>query len=416
VSPPLIDIELIPTNVIVYKKEDDDFIFVAINKMAQKTEDLDAKEVLGKKLSIVFPGIKEFGLYDLLDRVYETGKSETLKSTFYKDSRISGWRHNEVKKLPNGNLITFYEDRSTQIKIKEQLDIQKNLLRTIFDIIPDLIWLKNLDGVYLYCNSRFEQFFGASESEILGSTDFDFVDAALANFFRKNDLKALEINAPRRNEEYLVFADGSYEGIFETTKVPMLDENKNVIGVLGIAHDINKRKEREEKLRQYATHDVLTGLANRALFVECLSRLLKQREEKDNIHAILFIDLDHFKIINDEKGHATGDKVLIEVAQRLKSVIRKGDTLARFGGDEFTILLESIHSSSEAGKVAQKILDILRKPIFIDQEEYYVTTSIGISISPNDARDIEALLNYSDIAMYMAKSKGKDTYEYYVKN
>lgn len=321
---PIVDIELIPTNIIVYKKEDDDFIFVAINEMAQKTEKIEAKEVLGKKLSVVFPGIKEFGLYDLLSKVYETGKSETLKSTFYKDSRISGWRHNEVKKLPNGNLITFYEDRSTQIKIQEQFNIQKNLLRTIFDIIPDLIWLKDLNGVYLYCNSRFEQFFGASEAEILGSTDFDFVDAALANFFRKNDLKALEVNAPRRNEEYLVFADGSYEGIFETTKVPMLDDDKNVIGVLGIAHDINKRKEREEKLRQYATHDVLTGLANRALFVECLSQLLKQREEKDSIHAILFIDLDHFKIINDEKGHATGDKVLIEVSKRLKSVIRKG--------------------------------------------------------------------------------------------
>jgi len=258
--------------------------------------------------------------------------------------------------------------------------------------------------------------FGAKKAEIMGRTDFDFVETSLAEFFRQNDLKALEADAPRRNEEYLVFADGSHEGTFETTKVPMYDDEKNLIGILGIAHDINDRKEYEDKLKIYANYDTLTGLANRALFIKRLEQLLKQREVKGKVHAVLFIDLDHFKDINDEKGHATGDKVLIEVANRLEGMIRKGDTLARFGGDEFTILLESINSSNEAGKVAQKILDALREPICINEDKFNITTSIGISISPDDSRELEALLHYSDTAMYMAKSKGKDRYEFYTKD
>ncbi|WP_373000878.1 diguanylate cyclase domain-containing protein [Sulfurimonas sp.] len=411
-----LDIDLISTNIVIYKKVDDDFMFVAFNKMAQKTEDVDANKLLGKRLTEVFPGVKEFGLFDVLLRVQESGKSEIFETAFYQDSRISGWRKNEIKKLHDGNLVVLYEDSTVEVEIKKQLNIQKSLLSTIFDIIPDLIWLKDIDGIYLYCNPRFEQFFGAKEAEILGSTDFDFVDADLANFFRKNDLKALEENAPRRNEEYLVFADGSYRGMFETTKVPMYDDENNLIGILGIAHDINERKEHEEQLKIYASHDSLTGLANRALFLERLSHLLRQRESDTNIHAVLFIDLDHFKIINDEKGHATGDKVLIEVAHRLKSLIRKGDTLSRFGGDEFTILLENIHTSAEAAKVAQKILDKLREPIIINENKYQVTTSIGISLSPDNSKESEELVHYADVAMYKAKSNGKDGYNFFTKD
>ncbi|EDZ63627.1 diguanylate cyclase (GGDEF domain) with PAS/PAC sensor [Sulfurimonas gotlandica GD1] len=412
----LLDIDLISTNIVIYKKVDDDFIFVAFNKMAQKTEDVDANELLGKRLTEVFPGVREFGLFDILLKVQESGRSEIFETSFYKDSRISGWRRNEIKKLHDGNLIVLYEDSTVQVEIKKQLNIQKSLLSTIFDIIPDLIWLKDIDGIYLYCNPRFEQFFGAKEAEILGSTDFDFVDADLANFFRKNDLKALEENAPRRNEEYLVFADGSYRGMFETTKVPMYDDENNLIGILGIAHDINERKEHEEQLKIYASHDALTGLANRTLFLERLSQLLKQRESDINVHAVLFIDLDHFKVINDEKGHATGDKVLVEVAHRLRGLIRKGDTLSRFGGDEFTILLENIHSADEAAKVAQKILDKLREPIIINEDNYQVTTSIGISLSPYNSKDSEVLLHYADVAMYKAKSNGKDGYNFFTKD
>ncbi|MFT5836395.1 MAG: diguanylate cyclase (GGDEF)-like protein [Sulfurimonas sp.] len=180
------------------------------------------------------------------------------------------------------------------------------------------------------------------------------------------------------------FADGSYKGMFETTKIPMYDDENN--------------------LEKSAHLDELTGLVNRALFMERLSQLLRQRKADTNIHAILFIDLDHLKDINDEKGHATGDKVLIEVAHRLKPLIRKGDKFAKFVGDEFTILLENIHSNGEASKVAQKILDKLREEITIDESKYHVTSSIGISLSPANSTDNE---------VYRAKSSGKDAYSFF---
>ncbi|MFT7002796.1 MAG: diguanylate cyclase (GGDEF)-like protein/PAS domain S-box-containing protein [Sulfurimonas sp.] len=533
-----LDIDLIPSNVAIYKKVGDDFIFVAFNKAAQITEKISSDKVIGKKLTEVFPKVKEFGLFEVLLRVHESGKSEVYATTFYEDKRVSGWRQNNIQKLANENLIVFYSeieqlverqkevfqhimekselisvqgynenhevvywnkasenlyfysakeakgkkleeliipepivdiiyegienwihkgiaipsgeitlkdkysndvnvysqhvmiqvDSSNQemycidIDLKEvkhlqkELSMQKHLLRTIFDVIPDLIWLKDINGFYLYCNSKFEQFFGIKEADIIGSLTSDFVDPDLANFILKHDLKTLETNAPRRNEEYLVSGDGSQKVMFEATRVPMYDDENNIIGILGIAHDINERKKHEEELKIHASHDSLTGLANRSLFVDRLTQLLKQRKTKTDVHAILFIDLDHFKIINDENGHSIGDKVLIEVSHRLKRLTRRGDTVARFGGDEFTVLLEHIHDREEAVKVAQKILDALRKQIIIDEDKYYVTSSIGISLSPDDSKDSEVLIHYADIAMYKAKSSGKDTYKFFVKD
>ena len=141
-------------------------------------------------------------LYDVLLRVYNSSKEEELQSVIYEGTHVKTWRHYKVKKLPDSNLIVFYDDNTNlmdnnsslehqkEIKnLQKELSIKKNLLGIIFDVIPDLIWLKDLNGVYMYCNQRFEQFFGAKEIDILGKTDFDFVEADLANFFRKNDLK-----------------------------------------------------------------------------------------------------------------------------------------------------------------------------------------------------------------------------------
>ncbi|MEA3521449.1 MAG: GGDEF domain-containing protein, partial [Campylobacterota bacterium] len=155
------------------------------------------------------------------------------------------------------------------------------------------------------------------------------------------------------------------------------------------------------------------GLANRALFMDRLKELMKKRFLKERYHSILFIDLDHFKEINDSFGHAYGDKVLIETAQRIKKSVRKGDTVARLGGDEFTVLLENIHSPFEAQRIAQKILDTLREPFDIDNHKVNVTTSIGISIAPDDTKTYDELLNCADKAMYKAKAKSKDRYEFY---
>ena len=552
-----IDLDYLPINVAVYEKIDDDFVVVGLNKCAEKIEKISRDEILGRALSEVFPAVKEFGLFDVLNRVYETSQSEVFEAKYSKDDMVSGWRRNEVVKLSNGCVATFYTDESFEkelqehdrmlekelskaekllvhqknifqyimeqsdtlsvqgynenheviywnkaseifygytkeeaygkkledliipefmqeavsgfidnwiengvaipaseitlqdkfgndvsvysqhvmievdtshkemycidINLKDMKDLenelakQKKFLKTIINVIPDLIWLKDLDGKYLACNSRFEQFFGASEAEIVGKTDYDFMDEELATLFKDYDKTAIETGTSRSNDEYLVFNDGSYEGTFSTVKTPMKNENGDVIGVLGIAHDISRRIEREKELENYALYDTLTGLSNRVSFLNQLKILLKDRKHLKIQSALLFIDLDHFKEINDTIGHATGDLVLIEIAKRLKKITRADDILARLGGDEFVLVVKNISDIFIVKDIAQKIIDAIKEPIVIDISTFYVTTSIGISLSPDDSTEVGNLLSYADSAMYKAKANGRNSYEFYTK-
>ena len=546
-----LDIDTLPINVAIYEKDGNDFIFKDFNHLAEKTEKISRHELLNKKLTEVFPSVKEFGLFDVLHRVHKSGVSEHFDVNFYKDARISGWRRNQVVKLDDGTVAAFYEDctlekekeqQASEIKtalryqkqvfehimddsvtisiqgydehhniiywnkgsellygytkeeaightlesliipdniknnvstsidnwvtngipipsselvlmdkngndvhvlsqhlmikldedhyemycidinlsevdvLQEKLLAQKNLLQSIMNLIPDLIWLKDPNGKYLACNKTLEDFFGTKESEIVGKTDFDFVDKELAKSFQKNDKLAIEQDGYRSNEEVIRSADGKNEGYFETIKSPMKDTKGNLIGILGIARDITKHKEKEKELQISANYDHLTGLANRLLFINRLKHLLKHRVSTQQYHAVLFIDLDYFKEINDTMGHDTGDIVLKKVAKILKKFTRKEDTVARIGGDEFTILLENITSPFDAGHIAQKIIDALQTLIFIKKQHFFLSASIGIAISPDDALNADNLLSYADTAMYYAKSKGKNNYQFYKKD
>ncbi len=536
-----IDINLVPICIAIYKKEGDDFIFVDFNKTAEKVESILKKDIVGCKLTDIYPNMKKFGLIDVLLKVEKTGINETFDTTFYKDNRISGYRKNEVIKLPNGNIVTYFTDttdeKNLEILLEEQknmfqkvmqdseaisiqgydenhevvywnsasekiygysekealgkkleeliiphsikkyvynivekwmvngievptseltlkdkdgndihvysqhkmmqvsldkkvmycIDIdlsstkklekellsQRNFLKTIFDAIPDLIWAKNTNGRYLTCNTKFEKFFGAKEDEIVGKTDFDFVDKDLAEFFIKNDKVTLDRGIPTINEEYLIFKDESYKGNFETIKTPIKDNENNVTGVLGIARDISLRKDYEKELLNFANTDNLTGLSTRVVLTDRLEQVLKQRNIKDRLCAILFIDLDNFKKINDTKGHNIGDELLIEVSKRLRSTVRKGDTVARFGGDEFILLLENINNQSDIILIAKKVLEVLQESIYIGKYILNISASIGISIFPDDGEKAEVLLCNADNAMYYAKKHGKNMYKFY---
>ena len=422
-QPYSLDIDLLPINVVIYEKDGDDFSITGVNKLAEVTEKIHRSKLLGQKLTELFPAVKEFGLFDLLLRVEARGEMEVLDTNFYEDDRIKGWRRNTVVKLGDGTVAVFYEDRTLEkqlethgLQLQKELMTQKNFLKTIVNVIPDLLWIKDTEGKYLACNARFERLFGANESEIIGKDDFDFVDQESANFFRNKDRKALEAKESHIYEEVLTFADSGYEGLFETIKTPMKNGEGNVIGILGIARDISERKAREEQLRIYANYDMLTGLANRTLFMDRLSHLMTLRKSNNQYSAVLFIDLDHFKEVNDTFGHSTGDKILKLVSKRLQSVIRKEDTLSRHGGDEFTILLENINTPLDAANIAQHILDTLKDPFIIEEHQFYITTSIGITIAPDDSSDPETLVRFADIAMYNAKENGRNSYTFYTQD
>jgi len=283
----------------------------------------------------------------------------------------------------------------------------------IINLLPDLIWLKDCNGKYLAYNKKFKDFISVNDENIIGKTDNDFFDKECIKLSLKYDKKILDIKDSISYEEVLKFKDGSYKGYYETVKTPIIDEDGNVSSILCVARDTSERKAREQQLSQYAKYDILTGVANRTLFMERLTHLLAQRVQKGRYHAVLFIDLDHFKNINDTFGHSIGDKVLKIVSQKLQKSIRKGDTVSRHGGDEFAILLENLKSPLDAAKIAQSILDILKKPLPINEHHFHITTSIGITIAPTDSNDAETLLRFADIAMYKAKNNGRDNYAFY---
>jgi diguanylate cyclase (GGDEF)-like protein len=177
--------------------------------------------------------------------------------------------------------------------------------------------------------------------------------------------------------------------------------------------NVEQRKRAEERIRHLAYHDALTDLPNRSLLEDRLTTALAQAHRKSRMLALLYLDLDRFKRVNDTLGHSLGDHILQSVAERLTSIVREADTVARVGGDEFTILLPEISQAQDAIDVADRILRELRRPVMVDHRELPATTSMGIAFYPDDAEEADTLLRNADIAMYRAKEQGRDNYQLY---
>lgn len=206
----------------------------------------------------------------------------------------------------------------------------------------------------------------------------------------------------------------------ELAATPLFDNDDNCIGIIESSRDITSHLEIQKKLNvqknilhQQAYYDGLTGLANRTLFGDTLETAISKAQRRDSKLAVFFIDLDRFKQINDSLGHDVGDMVLQAVSERLKDKIHIGDTLARLGGDEFTILMEDLKSSQQAIDLARKIIKVLERPLEIEGHMLYVSSSIGISLYPEDALDSSSLLRDADAAMYKAKDEGKNNFQFY---
>ena len=208
----------------------------------------------------------------------------------------------------------------------------------------------------------------------------------------------------------------------ELAASPLLNKKGDCIGIIESARDVTKHldtlnalKEKSTELDHQAHHDALTGLPNRTLYHDRVDQAIEKAKRLHKKFMLFFIDLDHFKEVNDSLGHDAGDKVLLEASKRFKSCIRAEDTLARLGGDEFTVLLENINRVQDVSPVAQKIIDTFREPFVINGHQIYLSCSIGISSYPNDSRDAIDLLKFADNAMYKAKNEGRDNFQFYSK-
>ena len=235
----------------------------------------------------------------------------------------------------------------------------------------------------------------------------DYKDIALAHKLRAC------WSIPIRDSQKRVI--GTFALYYETSRKPRQAEIRGLKDAANLADIAIEHCQSQEKLNKMAHFDALTGLPNRAMFMDRLKQVIAQARRRRQQLALLFIDLNKFKLINDTLGHEAGDVALQETAKRLISCVREEDTAARLGGDEFTIILTEIHSREDASLVSKKVIDALGQDIELEGQKYFVGGSIGISLYPEDGEDADSLLGKADTAMYQAKEKGGDTYIFYSK-
>jgi len=281
------------------------------------------------------------------------------------------------------------------------------LFRALMENEVDSIYFKDRQCRLLRVSRKMADSLGFSDpAELIGKTDIDLYGEAFGRGTRLDDIRVMDTGRPIIGLIESRQLDDGQTNWTLATKLPIRDESGKVIGLVGITRDINEIRETEVALQHLATHDSLTDLPNRFLAVDRLSQLLARAKRSDTAFAVLFMDIDRFKDINDSRGHEFGDHLLRVVAQRLRKSVRQSDTVARIGGDEFVILLEAVHQVREADAVALKVKSILARSFSVARHRVNVTVSIGISFYPQNGGDADALLRAADYAMYLAKREG----------
>jgi diguanylate cyclase (GGDEF)-like protein/PAS domain S-box-containing protein len=288
-------------------------------------------------------------------------------------------------------------------------------LRGILDAVTHPIFVKDEQMRFVVVNETMCRLMGQSFETLIGKQDKDFVPPEQADVFRRNDVHVLSTGEVNENEE--LFSDGKGNLRTIVTRKKRLVLSDGALLLVGCITDITDFRRAEALIRHHADHDPLTGLANRRVFSQEIQRALARVDRADACCALLLLDLDFFKPINDTFGHATGDKVLCETAARLSNLVRKGDTVARLGGDEFAVISES-HPGSEdpkdaARRLAARLVTGLAKPITADSGQVQVSASIGIAQCPCDGRDADTLLRCADAAMYRAKQAGRGRFRFF---
>lgn len=294
---------------------------------------------------------------------------------------------------------------------REALRSSEERLLNFVDSANDLIHSCSPDGRILYANKAWQNALGYGGDEIGGLTFHDIMnpdsEAECMGEFRK----ALAGEQVKAVEAEFVSKSGGVVSAEVNITCGFKDGKPAV--VWGICRDITERKQAQEQLYRMAHHDTLTGLPNRILFLDRLKHARALARRLGFNASVLFLDLDRFKIINDTLGHSVGDKLLQQVSKRLLACVRETDTVARIGGDEFTVVLVNVGSEEDVERIADKILKAMITPFKVDEHELFVTSSIGISLYPAHGDDAESLLKKADIAMYEAKTKGRNNFQFY---
>lgn len=350
-------------------------------------------------------GALKSGAHDYLRKPY--GRDELLKT---------------VDNVLNQRLL-----KAENRRVAWQLERSEKLYRYLIDSSPDIVYTLDQNGQFSFVNDRVNHLLGFSPDELLGKhystiVHDDDLERASHVFNERRVGKRATRNVELRIKSLKCEDTGR---TFDNTLITMSFNSMGMYskdagipklefyGTYGVARDITDRKRAEELISYQAYHDVLTDLPNRILFKDRLNLAIIHSKRNNTELAVMFVDLDRFKLVNDTLGHMKGDELLQQVAGRLKNALRSGDTLARLGGDEFTIFLSEMQSREDVKVVASKFLECLEPAFFLDDHEVHISASIGIAVCPADGETMEDLLRHADIAMYQIKADGKNGYRFY---
>ena len=300
--------------------------------------------------------------------------------------------------------------------ILQRLQQSEKWHRFLVNSSPDFIYTLDFDGRFTFVNDRVESqhYSLVIHEDDIARAEHVFNERRAGDRSARNIEIRLKCNPGMRRPRLM---NGRCKSV-ELTATGMYDEEaspfeQRFIGSYGVAKDVTERKQAEETVHYQAYHDLLTGLPNRALFRDHLGLMLAQAKCNQKPLAVLSLDLDHFKVINDSLGHTIGDELLLAVGTRLRQCLREGDTLARLGGDEFAVLLPTLVSRSDVEQICRKIIQVLSKPVYVKGHEIYISVSIGACVAPDDGDMIDSLIRQAEIAMDQAKSQGRSRLQFW---
>ena len=404
-------------------------VFVEAGSVESGIRALEAQAV---DLALLDIGLPDASGLDLL-RWISTHRPDTsvmvVSGDVHIDSAIRALREGAVEFVRKGESSDFLLARVTDAlarrrlqrehrRMSERLGQSERLHRFLVDHSPDLIYALDAEGRFTFVNTRAEAVLGVRRDELVGR--------AFASVVHEGDQRlaaqicaapAGDAGATTTVELRLMCRGGEPRApvpqpiVMMVSAIARVDDARGgaaFAGSYGVARDITERKRIEEIISFHAFHDQLTGLPNRRLFKDHLELALVHAARRQDRVAVMFIDLDRFKLVNDTYGHLEGDELLRQCAQRIRDCVRAGDTVARQGGDEFTVLLPHLSAAGDAMAIADKIAAELRRPFQVAGKEFFATASIGVAVSPEDGDASEQLLHNADTAMYEVKAKGKN--------
>ena len=393
--------------------------FTFVNDAQCRNVGTPREQLLGKNNRAYTNEEEAKRLYKLFSGIYRTGEPvKGFAFEFKKKDGTIAFNEMSVSLIRNsqGQTIGFRgisRDITERRQMEEALRQSEERYRTIIKEMEEWYFETDLAGNVTFFNDIFATILGYTQEELTGLNFQSFVKKEESDSVYRLFHQVFKTGKPTRNFPYeFISTDGTVTSA-EFSFFPKRDNEGKVCGFRGVGHDITERKHAEEKIKYQATHDALTGLPNRLMFSQLLNQAIKSARRYKRQFAVLFIDLDRFKIINDTMGHDAGDQLLQEIAARLKQTLRAVDVVARLGGDEFIVLIDEVSDSSHVSTVAHKIITSIIKPLTIMKQECRITASIGISIYPKDAEDEQSLMKNADMAMYLAKEEGKNNYQFY---